>query len=159
LAIEERYLVMLLSYHAQSQQARRNVSEADMLFVLEHGQQVYTAGAMHVFLGDRNLPRDRALYQRYAHLEGTVLVVQAAWPRRLVTVYRNRQALKAIRAKKPYNRRPSIGKHVPRGSGAQAEACFAPVEQDPTDTRGASNHRCLALPTSVSSGAFNICKS
>jgi hypothetical protein len=96
---------MLFSYHANQRLARRNLSEADAAFVLEHGRRYYAAGALHVFLGRRNLPRERTLYQRYAHLEGTVLVMSAGVEKQVITVYRNRRALRTIRSKKPYDAR------------------------------------------------------
>lgn len=94
------------SRHALHRQARRNLSDADVRFVLEHGQRIYCAGAMHIFLGRRDIPRERDIYQRYAHLEGTVLVLNIDCSRPvLMTAYRNRQALKTIRAKAHYDRR------------------------------------------------------
>lgn len=92
--------------HAQQRKARRNLSNADIEFVLEYGQRMHCAGAMHVFLGRRDLPHERVLHQRHAHLEGTVLVIRVTQRQLiLLTVYRNRQALRSIRAKARYNRR------------------------------------------------------
>jgi len=92
------------SHHARQQQARRNLSDADVQFVLEYGQRRFSAGAMHVFLGGRDLPKQRAIYQRFRHLEGTVLVVRVTNAELvLITVYRNRQTLKKIRAKHRYD--------------------------------------------------------
>jgi hypothetical protein len=96
---------LAISRHAKHRQARRNVSVDDIHFVLANGQRFYCAGAMHVFLGRRDLPGERYVYQRYAHLEGTVLVLCDRGSHLvLITIYRNRQGLRSIKAKAPYDR-------------------------------------------------------
>jgi hypothetical protein len=96
---------LAISHHAQHRQARRNISVDDIHFVLANGQRLYCAGAMHVFLGRRDLPGERHTYQRYARLEGTVLVLRDRGSHLvLITVYRDRQGLRAIKAKAPYDR-------------------------------------------------------
>jgi Domain of unknown function (DUF4258) len=95
---------LICTKHARRQQARRNLSDADIGFVLTYGQQYFSAGVMHVFLGHRDLPRNRELYQRFARLEGTVLVIYVGHITPvLVTVYRNHNALKNIRKKARYD--------------------------------------------------------
>ena len=92
--------------HALNRQAQRNLSDDDVRFVLAHGRRVHNAGALHVFLGGRDIPADKTLAQRYGRLEGTVLVLNCAageWT--LITAYRNRRGLKAVRAKRKYDRR------------------------------------------------------
>jgi hypothetical protein len=92
--------------HALSRQAQRNLSADDIQFVLAHGRRVHAAGALHVFLGGRDLPSDKALARRYGRLEGTVLVLHVSGDEFvLVTAYRNRRGLKAVRAKAKYDRR------------------------------------------------------
>ena len=61
--------------HAQSGQARRNLSDQDVRFVFEHGRRMRCAGALHVFLGRRDIPADKEIHSRFAHLEGTMLVM------------------------------------------------------------------------------------
>ena len=74
-----------------------------MQFVLAHGRRVYCAGALHIFLGRRDIPSDKVTYQRFARLEGTVLVLaDEAAPLVVITVYRNRRGFKGIRLKKKY---------------------------------------------------------
>jgi phosphatidate phosphatase APP1 len=93
-------MIVRTSYHAQVRQAQRNLSFEDIAFIYAHGRRIYTGGALHIFLGRRDMPAGRSLYRRYERLEGTVLVVgfEHAQPV-LVTAYRNRQALKTIRRK------------------------------------------------------------
>lgn len=89
-----------VSGHARRRKARRNLSDADIDFVLDHGRRIHSAGALHIFLGRRNIPRERELYRRYAHLEGAVLVLRVADGHMiLITVYRNRKALRSIRSR------------------------------------------------------------
>src|SRR5207244_3542173 len=88
------------TYHAAKRQAQRNLSDTDVQFVLEHGRHIYSAGALHIFLGRRDIPTDKATYRRFAHLEGTVLVVsETPAGAVLLTAYRNRRGLKDIRTK------------------------------------------------------------
>lgn len=92
--------------HALNRQAQRNLSDDHVQFVLAHGRRVHNAGALHVFLARRDIPANKMLAQRYGRLEGTVLVLHGTnddWT--LITAYRNRHGLKAVRAKRKYDRR------------------------------------------------------
>ncbi len=93
------------SHHARSRQAQRNLSDHDVRFVLEHGRRLRCAGVLHVFLGRRDIPTDKSLYRRFAHLEGTTLILDDTHPEIfLITAYRNRQGFKQIRRKSKYDR-------------------------------------------------------
>lgn len=94
------------TFHALNRQAQRNLSPDDVRFVLRHGRRVHNAGALHVFLARRDIPTNKMLAQRYGRLEGTTLVlhcVNGGWT--LITAYRNRRGLKAVRQKTKYDRR------------------------------------------------------
>lgn len=91
------------TYHAQVRQAQRNVSAADVDFILEYGRRIYSGGVLHVFLGRKDIPGD--VVRAVGHLEGTVLVMDDTYDEPvLITVYRNRKALKTIRSKQKYLR-------------------------------------------------------
>ena len=91
--------------HASSRQARRNLSDQDIRFVFEHGRRVRCAGALHIFLGRRDIPADRTISRRYGDLEGTTLMLDDTQGEAvLITAYRNRRALKQIRAEAKYDR-------------------------------------------------------
>ena len=91
--------------HAQSRQARRNLSDQDVQFVFEHGRRMRCAGALHVFLGRRDIPADKEIHSRFAHLEGTMLVMDDTQGEAiLITAYRNRRGLKQLRARAKYDR-------------------------------------------------------
>lgn len=92
--------------HALSRRAQRNLSIEDVEFVMTHGRRVRCAGALHVFLGGRDIPAGKAVARRYGHLEGTVLVLSTEYDDlTMITAYRNRRGLKAVRAKAVYDRR------------------------------------------------------
>ncbi len=93
------------THHALCRQATRNLSHADVEFVWRYGQRIRCAGVLHVFLGRRDIPTDKATYQRFGRLEGTVLVLDDSGAEVvLITAYRNRHALKQIRGKAKYDR-------------------------------------------------------
>src|SRR5262245_37027352 len=97
--------------HADVRQAQRNLSAQDIDFVIAHGQCFYSGGARHIFLRNRDLPRDKASYRQFARLEGTTLVIKEEGDIAvLLTTYRNRQGLKAIRRKGKYDSRSAIVK-------------------------------------------------
>jgi hypothetical protein len=100
------YSTIHYTQHIAERQAQRNLSDADIAFVIERGRRFHCAGALHIFLGRRDIPPERAIYREFAHLEGTVLVAQFVGNTLvLITAYRNRNALKEIRTKAKYDRR------------------------------------------------------
>ncbi len=100
------------SNHARLRQAQRNLSDVDVAFVLENGRRSYQAGVLCVFLGWRHIPNEKLIYQRFSHLEGTMLKLAAngSGEMILVTAYRNRRAGRRMRNRPKYdcrNRRDS----------------------------------------------------
>lgn len=95
--------------HAQQRCAQRNVSTDVLNFVKQHGRKIRRTGVVFYFLGRRDIPERLRSDDRYARLEGTILLVGADG--RLITAYRNRKAIKAIRRKTKY-RHPSWGRYV-----------------------------------------------
>ena len=88
------------SAHSIVRQAQRNLSVLDIEFIATYGYSIHSAGARHVFLRRRDIPGDKATYQRFAHLEGTTLVLKDEDECTvLITAYRNRNGQKAIRTK------------------------------------------------------------
>lgn len=91
------------SQHAILRQAQRNLSSSDITFILENGRRIRSGGVLHVFLGRKDIPFDES--RKVERLEGTVLVMDDTHPEPvLITVYRNRRALKSIRSKQKYLR-------------------------------------------------------
>lgn len=105
-------LPMLVTDHARTRQAQRNLSDEEVTFVLDHGQSLRSGGALHIFLGRRDMPSDQEGCRRYQHLEGAVLVLNDMGDAPvLITVYRNRRGLREIRRKTKYRSSKDIGKH------------------------------------------------
>src|SRR5690349_20459468 len=74
------------TYHAQVRQAQRNVSAADVDFILEYGRRIYSGGVLHIFLGRKDIPGD--VVRNVGHLEGTVLVMDDTYDEPvLITLY------------------------------------------------------------------------
>ena len=93
------------SEHALCRMAQRNVSPADVKYVLQHGRRYKRAGAIHCFLGKKDIPEDDARDDAIARLEGTTVLVTPTWEKgsvEVITVYRNRSAPRKIRRKVKY---------------------------------------------------------
>lgn len=83
--------------------AQRNLSSADIDFVLQHGREEHRAGVEAYFLGWRQLD-GLANTRDVARLEGTV-VLRNPLTGEVVTAYRNRsRGLKDHRRKSKHNR-------------------------------------------------------
>jgi hypothetical protein len=92
-----------ITRHAENRQAQRSLSLEDIRFVWEHGRRVRCAGALHIFLGKRDIPAERDVARRFDRLEGTTLVMDDTRDELvLITAYRNRRGFKQIRAKRKY---------------------------------------------------------
>lgn len=101
--------------HGRNRCTQRNLSDADVQFVMDYGRHTWCAGALHVFLGRRDIPTSKAAARRFGHLEGTVLVFTRSTDEpMLITAYRNRRAFKAIRSKAAYDRRSRARDRAPR---------------------------------------------
>lgn len=83
--------------------AQRRLTVDDVTYVIYHGQQVYTAGMLHIFLGRRDIPASDRRIDGCARLEGTTVLLDSKTVQTVVTVYRNRGALKDISRKTKYN--------------------------------------------------------
>jgi hypothetical protein len=102
--------------HGRSRCTQRNLSDADVQFVMDYGRHTWCAGALHVFLGRHDMPGSTAA-RRFSHLEGTVLVfARATDAPMLITAYRNRRGFKAIRSKTAYDRRERMRSRMPSGN-------------------------------------------
>jgi len=86
-----------LSKHGKQRCSQRGVSLKHLDFLKKHGQKYYRTGIEIYFLGKKNIPKKLRSDDRYAKLEGTILMIGADGG--IITVYRNRKALKDIRKK------------------------------------------------------------
>jgi hypothetical protein len=86
-----------LSRHACRRAARRNVARAAVEYVIAHGRAIQRTGVTFYFLGRRDMPHADRGASWASRLEGTVVLV--ASDGEVITVYRNRGALRMIQRK------------------------------------------------------------
>lgn len=91
---------LLVSQHAASRTARRNVPPDALDYVLTYGRRIQRTGVTFYFLGRRDLPPADRQTGWAARLEGTVALLGNDG--QLITVYRHRKALRAIQRKLKY---------------------------------------------------------
>ena len=89
--------------HALTRMHQRCLSIHDVQYVVLYGQQYRCAGVVHYFLGRRNIPTNDCRKDFLRRLEGTTVLVDSLEGRLVITVYRNRSALKSIRRKAKTN--------------------------------------------------------
>jgi hypothetical protein len=88
------------SLHALLRAARRNVVPDAIEYVLTYGRVLHRTGITFHFLAARDVPTEDRRAAWSARLVGTVVLVGADGG--IITVYRNRRALPAIRRKLKY---------------------------------------------------------
>jgi hypothetical protein len=82
---------------------QRCLSIPDVEYVVLHGQQHRCGGVVHYFLGRCNIPAKDQRQDYLRRLEGTTVLVDSRSRNSVITVYRNRSALKDIRRKAKTN--------------------------------------------------------
>ncbi len=90
----------VLTHHALERMAQRNLSLADIHFVIRYGQQLHRTGIIFYFLGYNDLAKD--MRKQHARLEGTIVLMNPK-SRKVITAYRDRNGLRKIKCKLPYN--------------------------------------------------------
>jgi hypothetical protein len=96
-----------LTEHAVQRMNQRRLSIDDIIYVLRYGQTIYRAGIAHFFLGRRNIPPQDRSISKISHLIGTTILIESKNLTEVITVYRNRDAIKKIRTKEKFNRKTS----------------------------------------------------
>src|SRR5438046_1889741 len=86
--------------HARKRGARRNVAPDAVDYVMAYGRVIQRTGVTFYFLGWRDIPPDDRRASWASRLEGTI-VLQAP-DEDVITIYRNRHGLRAIRRKMKY---------------------------------------------------------
>ena len=93
--------------HAAQRLCQRNLSKRDVDYVCKHGSRSVRAGAIHVFLGKRNVPEADRRYDRITRLIGTTVLLDSHDARTVITAYRNPHAPRRDRRKAKYDRNSS----------------------------------------------------
>jgi len=81
---------LILTEHARKRMAQRNVSMAQICFIVEYGQQTHCAGAIFVTLRRKDIPASLRPQNEFGRLEGTTVVLSRREPV-IMTVWRNRR--------------------------------------------------------------------
>jgi len=84
-----------ISSHAAQRMAQRNLNSGDVSLIMRYGSIEYRAGAKFYFLRQRDIPQ--GMERQLERLVGSTLVTDGD---EVLTVYRNRRALHAIRCKR-----------------------------------------------------------
>jgi hypothetical protein len=93
--------------------AQRNVSLSDLEYVLAHGERIYTTGITVYILRKIDIPHSDRNKSEITRLEGTVLLARFSQDGylKIITTYRNKNALKALRRKAKYDNREKYRPH------------------------------------------------
>ena len=89
--------VVKLSSHARQRGAQSNLCECDVELVRKYGVLEHRTGVRFYFVRRREVERYHLAEPRLARLQGMVMIVSNDGI--VITFYRNRDALKAIRRK------------------------------------------------------------
>lgn len=89
-----------LSGHAHLRCAQRNLSPQQVAYILKHGIEIQRTGVTFITLRRCDLPRSHCKLNKYAKLEGAVILLSR--DKGLITVYRNRRAFRDIHKKDKY---------------------------------------------------------
>jgi len=92
----------VLTDHAEVRAAQRNLSMRDIEILTTYGRTFHCGGALHLFLGLKDIPSDLRANDSIVKLIGTTAVL-AKDDHSIITVYRNRHALSMIRRKNKWD--------------------------------------------------------
>ena len=92
-----------LNVHALLRSAQRNVSDAEMQYVVKHGERFRKAGALIYYLRRCDVPDEDQNDDEWMRLVGTAIILSKDG-RRVITIWRNRRSgLRHIKRKPKYS--------------------------------------------------------
>ncbi|MCB8922202.1 MAG: DUF4258 domain-containing protein [Ardenticatenaceae bacterium] len=93
----------IITNHARRRMAQRNVSEAQISFILSYGEEIHCAGARLVHLRHKDIPQPFRKVNEFTRLIGSTVVMSITEPV-IMTVWRNRRrGLRHIHHKPSYS--------------------------------------------------------
>ena len=107
----ERQIIMKtnieLSKHAENRASKRGINFEQIKLCIQYGEEIYRTGGLFFFMSDKCLKKIKKIYGAYlTKLEGLVVLTQNTNKSLIVvTVYKDRQAMKVIRKKHEYKSR------------------------------------------------------
>lgn len=91
-----------LSSHASQRSAQRNLSDADIAFILQNGSRVHRTGVIFCQLRHKDVPEETPGNHRHRQLVGTTVVLSKCG-HYVITVYRDAKAFQRDIRKSKYN--------------------------------------------------------
>ena len=103
-----------MTKHAENRASKSGINFEQIKLCVQYGEEIYRTGGLFFFMSDKSLKKLKKIYGAYlSNLEGLVVLTQSG-DRSLVvvTVYKDRQAMKVIRKKHKYkNKRVQNAKY------------------------------------------------
>jgi hypothetical protein len=96
-----------MTKHAENRASKSGINFEQIKLCVQYGEEIYRTGGLFFFMSDKCLKKLKKIYGAYlSKLEGLVVLTQNSNTSLVVvTVYKDRQAMKVIRKKQEYNNR------------------------------------------------------
>ena len=103
-----------ISKHAEQRASKRGINYEQIKLCVQYGEEIYRTGGLFFFMSDKALKKIKKIYGAYlSNLQGLVVLTDADDSSLVVvTVYKDRQAMKVIKKKDLYtNKRAQNAKY------------------------------------------------
>ena len=102
-----------MTKHAENRASKRGINFEQIKLCIQYGEEMYKTGSLFFFMSNKCLKKLKKIYGAYlSKLEGLVVLTQNSNTSLVVvTVYKDRQAMKVIRKKQEYNNRRNRDDH------------------------------------------------
>ena len=96
---------IIMTNHAKNRASKRAINFEQIKLCVQFGEEIYRTGRLFFFMSNKCLKKLKKIYGSYlSKLEGLVVLTQYSDNSLVVlTVYKDRQAMKVIRKKHKYN--------------------------------------------------------
>jgi len=98
---------IIMTNHAKNRASKRGINFEQIKLCVQFGEEIYRTGRLFFFMSNKCLKKLKKIYGSYlSRLEGLVVLTQNSNASLIIlTVYKDRQAMKIIRKKNKYNNR------------------------------------------------------
>ena len=93
---QKHFVPLSYTKHAKKRMAQRNISKSDIWVAMRYGQKLHRTGIIFFFLGKNDIPE--IMLKTLEGLEGITVLLDPN-NTEVITVYRNRDALRNIKRK------------------------------------------------------------
>ena len=96
-----------LSKHAKTRASKRGISFEQIIMCIQYGEELNKTGSLFFFMSDKCLKKLKKIYGGYlSKLQGLVVLTSMhKGSLHVITVYKDKKAMKVIRKKQTYNKR------------------------------------------------------